>query len=290
MIRRIALYVSVIFSACSLIAEIAVFPGEWEEKGGVKKLFDTPLGALYRFDESKSYELIATPNPEHKDQCDCAICRKCKNPPRMGGGLLRFGFLKNSKRNWRYVAIDFKVRAFPALDRKETPDFRFFLARSEKNNINTDYGDLNGLAELTNSWFLRSFSTRHWRVFNENELPHSSIPTFILTPAFEPKSYRLVFDTMSGTLDYYQNGVFLFSYHDEIPVTGHSPIEVRSFGILTQEDRYSRHYREEYLEISAPVVRMASSKKELMEEAPPAGFSPYPYGNYYSMVKNDQPD
>ena len=289
MIRRIALYVSVIFSACSLIAEIAVFPGEWEEKGGVKKLFDTPLGALYRFDDSKSYELIATPNPEHKDQCDCAICRKRKNPPNMGGGLLRFGFLKNSKRNWRYVVIDFKIRAFPALDKKEGAQFRFFLTRSEKNKISADYGDLNGLAEVASPpGPLRFFSTGHWKSFDDDE--SISPYLFVLTPMFEPIAYRFIFDTMSGVLDVYQNGVLVSSHRHEIPMIGHAPIEIRNFGIITQNDGKSRNYREEYLEISNPVVRMASSKKELMEEAPPAGFSPYPYGNYYSMVKDDQPD
>ena len=289
MIRRIALYVSVIFSACSLMAEIITFSGEWEGKGSVKKLFDTPLGALYRFDESKSYELIATPNPEHKGKCDCAICRKRKNPPNMGGGLLQFGFLKNSKRNWRYVVIDFKIRAFPALDKKEGAQFRFFLTRSDENKISADYGDLNGLAEVASPpGPLRFFSTGHWKSFDDDE--SISPYLFILTPMFEPIAYRFIFDTMSGVLDVYQNGVLVSSHRHEIPMTGHAPIEIRNFGIITQNDGKSRHYREEYLEISAPVVRMATSSRELFENAPPVGFSPYPYGNYYSMVKNDRPD
>ena len=107
---------------------------------------------------------------------------------------------------------------------------------------------------------------------------------------FEPIAYRFIFDTMSGVLDVYQNGVLVSSHRHEIPMTGHAPIEIRNFGIITQNDGKSRHYREEYLEISAPVVRMATSSRELFENAPPVGFSPYPYGNYYSMVKNDRPD
>ena len=289
-------YFSVVVLPFCLFAEIYTFPGEWEEKGSVKKLFDTPLGALYQFHDSRSYNLIAMPKPEHYGMCRCEICRKRRNPPRMEGGLLQFGFLKNSKKNQRFVAIDFKVRAFPALDRKEVSHFRFFLTRSKENKINADYGDLNGLARLI-SWpdggF--SFSTWHWEASQEKDPVRpdrliSSPEPFVLMPMFEPVVYRFIFDTEEGVVDLYQNGVFVFSRRCEIPVPKYSPIEIRNFGIITQGDGKSRHYREEYLEFSNPVVRMASSEKELMEDAPPVGFSPYPYGNYYSMVKNNKPD
>ena len=290
--RRLSLLSSIfIFFALPLTAEVIMYPGEWEEKGGVKKLFDTPLGALYQFDDSKSYQLKPALYPEHEEDCNCQYCRQKNNPPRMGGGLLQVGFLKNSKRNAACVAIDFKVRAFPALDKKTSAQFRFFLTRSEKNKISTDYGDLNALVEITSRPVpIRNFSTAYFLSLDKYEKTSSLLSLYVPNPAYEPIAYRLVFHATTGKLDVYQNGFLISSCRHEMPLKGHSYIEIRNFGILIQEDGESRNYREEYLEISNPVVRMTTSSKELLEKTPPAGFSPYPYGNYYGMVKNDKPD
>ena len=284
---RLYILLGMMFCHLPLLAELYSFPGEWESSSGVKKFADTPLGAVYKFDGCALHTILPTLYPLHKKNCDCSYCRKLEQPSPMKGGLLQFNFLKNRQRNSRYVAIDFKIRAFPALDSNKTHDFRFRLVRSAKTKIDSDYDDLNGLMELDEPPIPKIFQTRY--VKSPATLSQGSVYELVpYQPEFGPLSVRVLFDTDSGYVSVYYNGELISHEWSEQPIP--EPIEIRTFGIITTNRGSHKRHREEYLEFSNPVVRMASTKEELFREAPPGGFSPYPYASYLGMIKKEKPE
>lgn len=260
--------------------EDTVHPASWKMNGNVSKLFDTPIGAVYKIDPG---ELCSAP------------IGKPMSPrilPRMGG-LLQVSLHKDNEPTRRIVVIEFLARAFPAYSKKDTPRFRFYLARSAKSEMETNYNDLNGQLVVQSNGFIFLFSPykpRYTLFGTYHDNPR-------LTPDFEPVALRIIFDTHTESVLGCFNGwktliTYPFAVKDwpgesrtisESTVLNaknypnRTPFPVRSLGILTQIEKNGP--RNQYLELSPPTIREFDDLQEALK-LEPLLFKPYPYEQY----------
>ena len=257
-----------------------IWIGEWETGRGAVKIFESPLGAVYRIKESPAFRCQAympsQTKDQHKKNCNCSSCKARREAIE---GVLQFNFRKSGFKRTRYIAIDFFARAFPALQKEKTVHFRFQLARSSHKSISSDFGDLNGLTRISSrSWFEHSTSYR---------LPiQTSLLEFSGTyyrPAFEPLALRIVFDTFSGkNLTVFFNREKVIKAAVELPISSGDPIEINTFGILVQRLGSRKNYRDGYLEFSNPTVYGFNSP-DTLGKLPPIKIISYPYEAYLEL-------
>ena len=100
-------------------ATIRTGTGEWRADGKAKALYETPLGKLYQLETFQGGDLDSIgsrPPHENYASCTCDICKK---------GRIRITSvlsLKMPKKikittKTRYIAFDFRIRLFPALEK-----------------------------------------------------------------------------------------------------------------------------------------------------------------------------
>ncbi len=262
---------------CGSLNDLEVLAGEWKETGDVKKLFDTPLGAVYKFGLSDRHSVRAQAfrtstggieyREPHEKKCSC---NRCKAEKKGIKGLLQINFGGRKVKPKRFVVLDFKLRAYPALDNRSTAEFRFQLVRSAEEKLKSDYRELNGLLDISS----RNNSPRTFQTAYELRPEQPKISGIWYGPAFGPRTYRIIFDTATGEHTYFMNGR-KFAVHDEHPIKGRR-IEISTFGILCQdvEGSWRRH-----LEISPPKIFRFNSP-ELLDELPELRIGLYPYDGY----------
>ncbi len=279
---KIFLWVVIFLLSAGVIADDAVSSTKWRLSGGAREVFDTPLGAVYRIESGEPHALI-----RNADKKDSRI-------PLMGG-LLYTSFLKDNERTKRIVVAEFKIRAYPALEKKEGPDFSFVLAFSENSEMQNDYRSLNGLMHVS-EWG-GAFPLSNYFPDATRMITYRGIR---LRPDFEPVAIRIAFDTVTGELFSSHNGnnrvftsangmakwpkenAFVSTISGALNKTPGSPIRVRSLGIVTMKAMDGG--RNQYLEISPPTVRLFDKMEEVIELTP-LQFSLYPYGSYAPDAK-----
>lgn len=277
------------FSLMTFAENFETFRGEWQENGNVKRVFDSPMGAVYKFTPSTPYTCYPYNDPVagkvHPADCKCKYCRRKESDRSDIKGSLQFNFLKSSQMNKRFVVLDFKVRTYPALSKKKSSDSQFFVIRSDKKNIGSNYLDLNGMLRVISSKYSLFHTTYRIDILRNSLFRFSGIH---YRPSFQPLAMRWIFDTSTG-----HNQIICYNEEKEILlfaeelITFGDPIEIRSFGILTQRKGSDNKFREEYLEISDPVVRQFNSSS-LLKKLPPLRFSPYPYTSYAGFLNKDR--
>ncbi len=272
-----------LFTVCLLAGlllsaeELEVIGGRWELSGEVRKLHDTPLGAVYRFEPGLSYDLLparaAAGNPtKHPRSCDC---RNCDVRRRSIRGSLQVRFGKRKLPEKRFVVLDFKVRTFPALNRTKTPEYQFQIIRSPGGQVHADAADLNG------QLLLRSDDYFYFNTGCQLPLQHPvyQLTGFDYSPAFEPHAYRIIFDTLAGSVTVIRNQYIMSYLTAEKPVQRGRMIEVNNLGIISQTRSSDSDYRKTILEFSPPLVYRFQSSA-LLEKLPPLTIPTYPYSNY----------
>lgn len=264
-----------------------VFRKQWEPDGSVKKVYDTPLGAVYEFSSGPLHKCLpyadTSDGQRHDFKCGCPKCRNRDTAAVKGS--LQIRFLGSGKRNKRFVALEFYARSFPALSKKRTADSRFFIIRSWKPKIGSNYKGMDGLLQVRLNSFAR-FTTAYR---NPAFFAFPKISGLHYRPAFQPVFLRFVFDTATGKQ-------FRVVYNTETSVDPlieelidpDEPVEIRNFSIVVQSGGSDGKYRQEYLELSAPVVRQFNSSAEL-RNLPPPRFVPYRYDSY-NVVQNHRED
>jgi TPR repeat protein len=266
---------------------------KWRLSGGVGKMFDTPIGAVYRVEPGEVY-FIPDMNYSKRKEWE----RNKRDMPQMGG-LLYVSFLADNKPTKRIVVIDFKIRLYPVFSKKGSPDFEFSLVRSENSEMQNDYRMLNGLLMIrSNSGvFLSSSYCPMYPVV----MVYRNNPRF--RPDFEPLSMRVIFDTTTEEVVTSFNGQnevhttrarvknwpkenidssLAASHYGNSASGNNAPAKVRSLGILCMASKVGD--KPQFLEISSPVIRLFD-KIEETKDLQPALFSPYPYGQYLPESK-----
>ncbi|MDR0931867.1 MAG: hypothetical protein LBM70_02470 [Victivallales bacterium] len=269
--------------------DIEVITGEWVETGNVKKLYDTPLGAVYRFSLSSTYlcqpyssDLVVKYRGKINYKKESSSGGSQQEGVKFSG-VLQFNFGKKRLKDKRFVVIDFKVRAFPAVEKKETADFQFQLLRSGEEKLHDRYKTVNGILDLHNRklpWFSTSF--RQLSDFWKTETSG-----YYYTPLFEPYSYRIIFDTRTGkNLTVNNNGLKMIITKPEELIDSRSPIEIKTFGIVAQS--FGSKYRRQVLEFSPPKVYRFNSA-ELLDALPELTVKAYPYAGYALRDSRNRP-
>lgn len=96
-----------------------VFTGDWEIRGHVNKLYDTPLGAAYDFTLSDYFDF--------KTALDAGDKKKLSFHS-IQFDLLKF--LDRREKMRRFIVLDFKARIFPAISQQKTPILNFTVTYS----------------------------------------------------------------------------------------------------------------------------------------------------------------
>lgn len=269
--------------------QIEVIAGEWAEVNDVKRLYDTPVGAVYEFGLSLPWKCTPYLDSstrqigarEHEKNCKCDICRKMRSGIK---GVLLASLGKKELKRKRFVVLDFKIRAFPAIDSNQTSSFQFQVVRSGETKIKSNYGDVTGIL-YTGSSLLRSFSTEFIQPPNFWVTKTEGFP---YNPDFGLYSCRIIFDTRTGNnLTVIRNGYHVIFLQPEAPAP-RLPIEINSLGIISQDRGGNKRNRREYLEISSPVIYRFNSEA-LLQELPVQDVVPYPYDAYLLKDSKDRP-
>lgn len=249
----------------------------WKKDDLVQNLYSTPIGYVYKFSSSGNTSNLFSFLPKaHAKDCNCETCKYCRQS--VDGGTLEIDFSKQKKMSLtkHYLAIDFIIRAFPALSRFPTSDFQFLLIDSEYQISRANYYNLNGMWRITNSAdVLYSTSDR-------NASLQTKSGARLLLPEFDPIHVRFIYD-LQNTEVCFMN----FQYSSFIAITTLKSKKARSFkkkkiaiSVVNNNDR-----RTEYFEISNPIVYQCDTQAEL-KILPKIEYTPYPYSNYILKEKN----
>ncbi len=278
-----------------LSATIRSGTGEWRADGKAKALYETPLGKLYRLESLQGGDLDSIgsrPPHENYASCSCDVCKK---------GRVRITSvlsLKMPKKvkftiKTRYIAFDFRIRLFPALEKNGDSRLYFSVLDSESPISGSMLFDLHGMKDIDDisqsdayvsgqaPWSVPEY--RHFRSF--------------VLPVFEPLAVRVIYDLKEKKMWYFLNGRGF-----EYPAKIHGELfrlQLRHFGIVfvmtyfqnmkekNKKIKVVHLDRTRYFELSSPQVHVFDDWLEL---PPPPRFSAYPYGSYSleRTSKNDR--
>ena len=231
---------------------------DWTCRNGADKLFATPLGAVYKL------ELTRNSNDEHEQSCFCVECQE--KSPDINGGYLTFSIPKKNSAG-RFTVIEFRVRAFPALEQEKSTKFRFQFILDPESKISRRYPSSDRIFQIGDSGV---------------ELTKGYLKAKNAMPDFEPLSIRLVLDRKEKKVTVSVNGI---EDQSDLAYGKRKKKElepVRSLGIMSslrEPGSGKDNVRRMYFEISDPVVRSLETEAEV-KRLPPNTFSPYPYDRY----------
>jgi len=245
--------------------EPRVITGDWKYNSQVQKIADTPMGILFNIQSIKLPIL-------HYFKCECD---QCDANPKLDGGLLQFGFLKDKEINQRYVVVDFTIRASPAFENKAIPEMKFAVMRSSKNKVDGNLRDFNGIVTVKSNGFF-FLDTIYPDLSGVSMIYKVDSSGISFGPDFEPLYVRIIFDTVTAhDLIVYQNGNWSAWVNAERP---QGQIEFRNVGLMITFEE-NKDFRDRYFEISRPTVRQFNTQQEMDEKLEPVQFFPYNYDN-----------
>ena len=267
--------------------------GEWRADGKAKALYETPLGKLYQLESLQGGDLDSIgsrPPHENYASCSCDVCKKGR------GRITSMLTLKMPKKvkftiKTRYIAFDFRIRLFPALEKNGDSRLYFSVLDSESPIPGSMLFDLHGMKDIDENIQCDTYTSgqapwsvpeyRHFRSF--------------VHPVFEPLAVRVIYDLKEKKMSYFMNGRGF-----EYPAKIHGQLfrlQLRHFGIVFVMDYFKDKkdhqkkivhlWKQRYFELSSPQVHVYDDG---LEPPPPPRFSAYPYGSYTleKTSKNDR--
>ena len=132
-------------------SDIYMYTSEWKVNGNTRKLFKTPFGTVYKLHEY----VIPSMGKSKVNYMLYYLFSESKNKPIVNP--LAIDFCKKSsdfRKLKRYIAVDFKIRLFPAISKDSTNflNLKFFFSSNNANNIRT-YNQLNSVHFFNHSGF-----------------------------------------------------------------------------------------------------------------------------------------
>ena len=268
-----------------------IFSAEWKINGAVKKLYDTPLGAVYKFTPTNPF-----------------LSRRDGNKNSLDNQLnsIQFELYKNSKERKnmkRYIVIEFKIRLFPAISESKNPRMYFVLTRSMNGYASIQkLKDINGQASYNNYYRLypprplilsrtysgRGISRPKNRIIKETIKDKANASLIYASPmAYELISIRMIIDTsQEGIITTNVNENLYWSLRRDSSKERIYP--VRSFGILvTDIEVIGLGKNRRLLELSTPRITLVDTEEEI-QKLPLVEFVEYPYEGYMAMRENSK--
>lgn len=265
--------------------ENVIISKEWTLSTGVKKIFETPLGTVYELQTSLEPDVLWAHARYHKRGEICKACETNKTQffP------LQIRLFKNDQEvrqnHRRFVVIDFQARKFPASPRQDST-LRITFIRSGLDYM-TDLKNVNaycnGIVSGNNSSFKSAAQTK---IFYNNTDANKNGANYWGQQLFNPVSYRLIIDTVTGGIISFNEDGHKFIKEANESFADSAPI--RSIGVCLAGKRDNH-----LLEISKPVITLIDSEEEL-QKLKPVMPGRYSYGEYpsdWNKIKNmDNPD
>ena len=252
-----------------------MFSGKWEINCGVAKLYNTPMGEVFKFSPSPKFS-------GDRRSYDAQI------------NSIQFNLFKNSKeRNEmrRFIVIDLKIRVFPATSEVKNPSLTFSFTRSTNSaNFIKKYCNINGIRinDYAKSPFWRGPQGVEAKLLNNSPevCKWSGNVGLPFLPAYEIISMRLVIDTnQEGFVSSNVNGALNISRHREFFPNKRYP--VCSFGILMESESKRKKENRLILEVSTPEIFFTDNEADLLG-LPSIKPEEYPYSGYVEMLKNSK--
>ena len=252
------------------------FTAEWKINGIVTKLYETPMGEVFRF----------FPSPRlGRHRINGLEERKIRYKDTHS---IQFELFKNSKEREkvrRFIVIDLKIRVFPAISEIKKPNLVFSLTRSENaaDSIKK-YNDINGVSVYATRTSWRNLPLTRFKPL-KSKFKGGSIGLGIF-PAYEVVSMRLIIDSRQyGFVSSNINRVLAISSHTIAFPNNRYP--VRSFGILIESEPKREDRNRLILEVSKPKITFIENEADLLE-LPPVEPEEYPYSGYVKMLEDSK--
>jgi len=260
--------------------------GQWECRNGVKKLYDTPLGAVYKI-EPNQYSSSIFSFGSYGDNTSINSLQTS----------LKFN-QKKVKIQPQFIVLDFYIRLFPAVERSGNPNLYFTVTRSNLpgKQINK-ITDLNGVSDFIGNkpicWGPIPTHSKYKMEIPFN--PALALPLGQLyIPYYETVSCRMILNTNnSGISSVNVNGSWKDIRDRKENFTDKTPFQSIGIMIVARDDallklspkkvkdpeRANEDTVRTLLEISPITARMLNSEDEL-RELPPLQLTEYPYSGY----------
>ncbi len=252
--------------------ELQSYPGFWENKSGmVERKFDTPGGTVYRFAVSSAYQKLYFARDQiragelsfHTSRsCQCDVCRIRRQYYPLES------VVPPSKRyRMRFVAVDFAVRKFPAMQRDPKAKFELILGFSSFVSTGGDLARVDGIVTLPHPIFY-------------NEACRDPLGDLFITNSQLPISeyswnrFRIIFDTETKVITVLVNGGICFIQPLKWPKG--QGFDINSINLSV--DDVNRNIRP-YLEISNPTFYRFGEFVDLLKLSK-LDYQLYPYGLY----------
>ncbi len=270
-------------------SDIYTHTGEWSVNGNTKKLFETPFGTVYKLHEKVlsrfNHEYFAPLYPKYqKIHLYTGDINKAIVHP------LAINFCKKSS-DWRklkrYVAVDFKIRLYPAISKDDTNflNLKFFFSNKNANSIRK-YNQLNSVHFFNHSGFYFSSNYRNYRLKDE-DVPNKpkvarayAICKFTNIVPHKILHFRFIFDRKGGI-----KAVNTVNINGEIGFIHYSyPQNMKSIGFFAEKFMTDLlHYRK-IVEVSKPIIYSTDDYKNLLTLPKIKTSYDYPYAKY---IKGD---
>ncbi len=270
-----------IISVCILLIGLCGYGKEnslprrsWQLEGEATKLYEVPVGNLFKLGSSPLYYLIDQTNKVHRRNCSCNWCQPLKIT-----GSLQCPFVKKNELNKRMVVIDLTVRAFPALAPARTSGFSFNIGFSESVEAIENYRGFDRLIRFSVDAGYGAFFSSIYPVDYSTSMNNFGY-IFLYAP-FEPLALRIILDTQQGMTLVEFNGIR--RNIGTINLETDKKLPVRNLCVFTTGD-ISKH-RIQYLEFSPPTIRQFDSPEEV-EKLSKRTLMPYPYHHYLALNKD----
>lgn len=264
------------------------YSGEWNWKSdNIKNLFNTPLGSVYEFSLSPDC-IYYLGHSERNDieKCQCAVCDMLTDTINAGIEInLEKNKMAKKKDNKRFLIVEFKIRAFPALSNKSS-DFSFEVIFSKNKIIGNPIHWIDSIIRIrSDSWKFDYASRADGFARWPNDTTKKWWYNWNFHSDFDPYSIRIIYDQATGNVGLDINGYFLMrEWANKSNKKSNSFSKIKNVAIITAHQPDEENLRTDMLEISPPKVYYCNSENELLNLEKNL-FSPYPYGRYSIAAK-----
>ena len=269
------------------VSETKKFSPEWETNNSVKKLYDTPLGEVFRFTPTNPF----LSNRDNRKLADNQL------------NTIQFELYKNSREREkikRFIVIDFKMRVFPAISESENPRLYFVLTRSTNGASSIEkLKNINGQVAFSNYFWMPIIKTLTLSTQSRSRKRKSKHITIkrstyafaylgrSFLPFYEIVSMRIIIDrSEKGIITSNINQALYWTQRQESSQERVYP--VRSFGILVTDIKVKKLGKNRrIIELSRPQVTFTNNEASL-QDLPPIKFEKYPYDGYLSQAQQSK--
>lgn len=281
------IYIILIGFCCLHVA----YSGEYYWKvSNVKKLFNTPIGSVYKFPLSPDCIFyLGHSGKTNIERCQCSICNVLTDIVNAGVEInLEAPKTKKKQTRKRFLIMEFKIRAFPALSNKIS-DFSFEVVFSKNKIIGNPIYSIDSVIKIRSDRWMFDYASRvdgfaRWK---NDTATRNWWYNWNFHSDFDPYSIRIIYDQVTGNIGLDIND-YLIIREWENGSNNRKNIfsKIKYIAIITAHRPGEENLRTDLLEISSPQIYYCNTENEILN-LEKNHFAQYPYDQYY-IIYNKQ--